>query len=149
MTSKLQLLMPTVLEHAGTWQGTYRHIDIHGETLDCHQSLVECVFPVEGLVVYTQRNQFSWDDGRVFKVAFDGIIQNNKIYWDTETFKGYGWVASPSIFLLELERKDEPGAWFYESIVMGPDKKHRARTWHWFKNGECFKRTLCDERLIS
>lgn len=148
MTSILKQLMPAVLEHAGVWQGTYRHIDTQGNTLDFHQSQVECVFPETGPIVYVQRNKFSWDDGRVFNVAFDGIIQNNKIYWDTDTFKGYGWVASPNIFLLELERKDEPGAWFYESIVMGADKKHRARTWHWFKDGVCFKRTLCDEHLV-
>lgn len=149
MTSPLHKLMPDVLSHAGIWQGTYRHIDIEGNTLDVHKSRVECIFPEEGEVVYIQRNQFEWDNGRIFNVAFDGIIKDNRIYWDTETFKGYGWVASPNIFLLELERKDEPGAWFYESIVMGADKKHRARTWHWFKNGQCFKRTLCDEHLVT
>ena len=149
MTSPLHKLMPAVLEHKGIWEGTYRHIDIEGNTIDLHKSRVECIFPEEGEVVYIQRNQFEWDNGKVFNIAFDGIIKDNRIYWDTETFKGYGWVASPNIFLLELERKDEPGAWFYESIVMGADKKHRARTWHWFKNGQCFKRTLCDEHLVT
>lgn len=149
MTSPLHKLMPAVLEHEGIWEGTYRHIDIEGNTIDLHKSRVECIFPEEGEVVYIQKNQFEWDDGKLFNIAFDGIIKDNRIYWDTETFKGYGWVASPNIFLLELERKDEPGAWFYESIVMGADKKHRARTWHWFKNGQCFKRTLCDEHLVT
>jgi len=148
MMSPLHKLMPDVLEHRGIWEGTYRHIDIAGNTLDVHNSRVECVFPQEGPVVYIQRNQFEWEDGRTFNVAFDGILKNDRIYWDTETFTGYGWVASPNIFLLELARKDEPDAWFYESIVMGADKKHRARTWHWFKNNQCYKRTLCDEHLV-
>lgn len=150
MSNPLARLMPEVLEHRGVWVGHYRHLDTQGNTLDLHQSRVECVFPAEGEVVYVQRNQFSWDDGREYQVEFGGVIQHEKIYWDTDTFKGYGWVASPNVFLLELERKDEPGAWFYESIVMGADKKHRARTWHWFRDGQCYKRTLCDEhRLLS
>jgi hypothetical protein len=149
MKNSLHSLMPDVLAHAGVWKGTYRHIDIQGNTLDLHKSNVTCIFPQQGPVVYIQKNVFSWDDGKEYKVSFDGIIKNNRIYWDTPTFKGYGWVASPNIFLLELERKDEPGAWFYESIVMGADQKHRARTWHWFKGGVCYKRTLCDETLCD
>ncbi len=149
MTSQLQELMPEILLHRGTWRGNYRHIDIQGNILDQHKSQVECVFPDEGPVVYTQRNKFKWDDGRTYQVEFDGCIRDNKIYWDTPTFKGYGWVASKHIFLLELERKDEPGAWFYESIVLGDTQKHRARTWHWFKQGKCYKRTLCDEYLVE
>ncbi len=148
MSNPLHQLMPAVLEHAGVWQGTYRHIDENGETLDFHKSRVQCFFPEKGPVVYIQRNQFNWENGKVFNVEFDGVIRNDRIYWDTETFKGYGWVASPNVFLLELQRKDEPGAWFYESIVMGADKKHRARTWHWFKEGVCYKRTLCNESLV-
>lgn len=148
MSNPLEHLMPDVLNHQGTWVGTYRHLDGQGNTLDYHQSRVECIFPTEGKVVYIQRNQFDWEDGRQFKASFDGIVKNDKIFWDTDTFRGYGWVASPNVFLLELERKDEPGAWFYESIVMGADKAHRARTWHWFKQGKCYKRTLCDERLL-
>jgi hypothetical protein len=141
--------MPEALRHRGIWRGTYRHIDIYGKTLDVHQSQVECVFPESGPVVYIQRNQFRWEDGREFKVEFDGYLKGNKIFWDTPTFTGYGWVASKNIFLLELQREDEPGAWFYESIVLDDNGTNRARTWHWFKQGECFKRTLCDESLVS
>lgn len=148
MNNSLKQLMPAVLEHAGLWVGTYRHIDQQGNTLDFHHSKVECFFPQNGPVVYVQRNHFNWEDGRNLKVEFEGIIKHERIYWDTDTFKGYGWVASPNIFLLELERKDEPGAWFYESIVMGSDKKNRVRTWHWFKDGKCYKRTLCDEQKV-
>ena len=47
--------------------------------------------------------------------------------------------------MLRLERKDVPGASFTEVIVLGGDGKSRARTWHWFIDGELYQRTLCDE----
>ncbi len=50
---------------------------------------------------------------------------------------------------LNLERKDDPGARFFEIIVMSEDGLTRARTWHWFKGGRLIKRTLCDERHVS
>lgn len=145
MANPLRQLMPSVLAHEGIWLGTYRHIDLQGKTLDFHKSRVECLFPEHGAAVYIQRNCFTWEDGRCLQVEFPGILKEGRIYWDTETFRGYGWAASEHIFLLELERKDEPGAYFYESIVMGSTDNQRARTWHWFKEGRCYKRTLCDE----
>lgn len=120
-----------------------------GNTLDFHRSEVECVFPNDGPAVYIQKNKFIWDDGRVYNNEFSGILKEDRIFWNTNTFKGYGWAAGPSIFLLELDRKDVPGASFTECIIMAPSKKDRVRTWHWFQDGQCFKRTLCNETLIS
>ena len=97
--------------------------------------------------VYVQKNQFTWDDGRTHKAEFVGTLVGDKIFWDTETFKGFGWQASPAIFLLELDRKDVPGASFSEVIIMGDTKRSRARTWHWFREGHCYQRTLCNELL--
>ena len=149
MANPLKQLMPMILEHEGVWEGEYQHIDKLGNIIDQHKSRVECVFPSDGPVVYLQKNQFTWQDGRVHTAEFGGVMHDSKIYWDTETFKGYGWAVSDRVFLLELERKDTPGASFTECIIMGSSKKKRARTWHWFKDGECYQRTLCNEYLLS
>lgn len=149
MASPLSKLMPSVLRHAGVWEGTYRHIDCSGNTLDFHRSRVECLFPMHGTVVYIQKNEFTWDDGHYYRAEFSGVLKNDRIFWNTATFRGYGWAVSTDVFVLELERKDEPGVSFYESIVLGKGAKHRARTWHWFKEGICFKRTLCNERRVG
>jgi len=149
MPNPLRKLMPEIYYHEGVWEGTYRHIDIDGTTLDFHKSRVECIFPDEGDVVYIQRNKFEWEDGRSYEVEFPGIIVEDKIFWDTDTFSGYGWQSGENIFLLELDRKDEVGACFREAIILGSHRKSRARTWHWFKDGVCFKRTLCDEHLVT
>jgi hypothetical protein len=148
MTNPLEQLMPEILAHQGVWEGEYQHIDMNGTVIDRHASRVECVFPNHGDVVYIQRNHFSWSDGRKHQLEFGGVIVNDRIWWDTETFSGFGWQAAANIFLLELNRKDIPGASFSEAIIMGPSKRDRARTWHWFKDGKCFKRTLCNEHLI-
>lgn len=149
----LKTLMPPVLQHSGVWRGEYQHLDIQGKIVDQHASQVECVFPdyvtAPDDPVYLQRNEFTWDDGRKHKVEFAGIIKGDRIWWDTDTFSGYGWQASPSIFLLELERKDVAGASFLEAIVMGSCLTNRARTWHWFKDGVCYQRTLCNENLVT
>ncbi len=148
MTNPLKKIMPNTLEHEGVWVGEYQYIDLAGNITDRHKSRVECVFPDDGDVVYIQRNHFTWDDGREHKVEFSGILRDDRIWWDTETFSGWGWQASPRLFLLELDRKDLPGASFLEAIVMGDDQQQRVRTWHWFKGAECFQRTLCNEARL-
>ncbi len=147
MSNPLKDIMPSVLRHEGVWKGQYQHIDIHGKVIDQHASRVECVFPDSGDEVYIQKNHFTWDDGREHSVSFGGIIDGDKIFWNTPTFLGYGWAASQSVFLLELERKDVVDASFSEAIVLGESGRHRARTWHWFKDGKCYQRTLCNESL--
>lgn len=149
MANPLRQLMPAIFQHQGVWQGTYRHIDVDGNTLDFHHSKVECIFPESGDAVYVQRNQFDWADGRQYSAEFAAVLNGDKLFWDTDRFCGYGWQASPHMFYLELQRKDEPGVSFYENIIIGDDPGQRARTWHWFKQGKCFKRTLCDESLVT
>jgi len=149
MANPLKEIMPQILLHEGVWEGTYRHIDINGNIIDSYKSKIECIFPKEGDVVYHQKNLYTWEDGRKLETEFPGYLVDNKIFWDTPTFTGYGWMSGENIFLLELDRKDEIGARFHEAIVMGENNDIRARTWHWFKNGKCFKRTLCDEIKIK
>jgi hypothetical protein len=36
-----------------------------------------------------------------------------------------------------------------EVIVMGEGGQHRARTWHWFRDGRLVRRTLCDEQRVA
>ena len=78
-----------------------------------------------------------------------GVYREGRLWWDTETFHGSAWETHDGMILLNLERKDDPGARFFEIIVMGETGKHRARTWHWFKDGKLFKRTLCDEWRVD
>lgn len=143
--SELTATLPALLRHEGLWRGRYRTIDLDGQLVDEHESEVECVFPEQGPYHYLQRNAFTWRDGRTKHLEFGGELRNSRIYWDTETFRGYGWCTDDDVVLLTLERKDVADATFTEIIVLGDNGRSRARTWHWFRSGELYQRTLCDE----
>lgn len=149
MTSVLAHHMPTILRHAGTWVGTYRHVDAAGMLLEEHQSTVRCAFPATGPYAYIQHNHFVWADGREHRAELPGILRDGRLWWDLPTFHGCCWESDDGILLLSLERKDEPGVRFFEMIVLGSTGAHRARTWHWFKHGKLYKRTLCDETRVQ
>jgi len=142
-------VMPNMVAHKGLWRGVYTHIDETGALIERHNSEVECIFPSSGNIVYLQKNYFTWDDGRERRVELPGVLKNGKIWWDTETFSGYGWETDDGMTLLNLQRKDIPGANFFELIAMGDTGEYRSRTWHWFKDGKLFKRTLCEERRVA
>jgi hypothetical protein len=149
MSPELRAAMPSLAAHAGQWAGTYRHIDAAGALIDQHEARVRCVFPAVGPYAYVQYNHFIWADGREHKAELPGILRDGRLWWDVATFRGSSWDAGDGVILLNLERKDDPDARFYEMIVLGEGGRHRARTWQWFKDGRLFKRTLCDETLID
>lgn len=141
--------MPAMLRHEGVWEGRYTHIDTSANILDEHSANVRCEFPRSGPYAYIQYNHFKWDDDREHKAELPGIFKDGRLWWDTDTFHGSAWETHDGLILLNLDRKDDPGARFFEIIVMGETGLDRARTWHWFKDGKLFKRTLCDERKVS
>ena len=142
-------LMPGMVKHAGLWEGVYTHLDADGAEIDRHRAVVRCEFPDDGPYAYIQHNHFTWDDGREARVELPGVLRGDKLWWDTETFKGCAWETNFGLILLNLERKDEPGARFYEIIALGEGGAHRARTWQWFRDGQLYKRTLCDEKRVA
>ena len=143
-------LFPATRAHAGVWEGTYTHIDRDAQIEDQHASRVICSFPDDGSdVFYRQEIQFTWPDGRVRHDVFEGIPKEGALWYDTPTFWGKSWETDDGLILLNLERKDEPGARFFEIIAMGEGGRHRARTWHWFRDGALYRRTLCDENRVG
>lgn len=147
LREQLRAAMPSILRHEGTWRGTYRHLDAHGGHEDQHESEVRCEFPEEGPVAYRQHNLFRWPDGREQRAVLEGELREGRLWWETPTFRGSAWETHGGLILLDLERLDDPGARFYEIIVLGDGGRRRARTWHWFKQGRLYRRTLCDEIL--
>ncbi|MEM0986575.1 MAG: DUF3598 family protein [Pseudomonadota bacterium] len=143
-------MFPATRAHAGVWEGTYTHINIAAEIEDRHQTRVVCEFPDDGGdVFYRQHIEFKWEDGRSRRDLFEGRPQDGKLHYDTQTFHGFSWETDDGLILLNLQRKDEPGANFFEIIAMGEGGTHRARTWHWFRDGQLYRRTLCDERRVG
>ena len=142
----LARVFPSILRHEGRWHGTYVHLDADANLIDRHDTEVVCEFPDTGPFAYIQHNRFRWADGRESTARLEGELRGERLWWDAATFSGWAWETREGLILLDLERKDDPGARFYEIIVTAPDGQSRARTWHWIKDGRLFKRTLCDEQ---
>jgi len=136
---------PAHRAHEGIWTGTYRHVDAQGREEELITSHVTCLFPEEDGVFYRQIIHLTHPDGSVTEAGFDGVDKGDHLWFDTPTFIGKSWETQDGVILLNLQRKDEPGAHFVEAIIMGEGGKYRARTWHWFKDGQLYRRTLCDE----
>lgn len=145
----LDAVMPTMRAHAGVWEGVYRHLDADAVPVDTHRVRIACRFPDDGPHAYVQHNLFVWDDGREARSTLPGTLRGDRLWWDTPTFHGSAWETHDGILMLNLTRKDEPGASFFETIVMGAGGAHRARTWQWFRDGRLYRRTLCDEQRVG
>jgi len=141
--------MPAMQNHAGVWKGVYTYINHTFEIIDKHEAKVTCSFPASGDYAYIQYNHFTWPDGREYKAQLPAIYRKGRLWWNTHHFHGSAWQTKDDIIVLNLERKDDPGARFFEMITMGETMTNRARTWHWFKDGVLFKRTLCNEWKIT
>ncbi len=136
---------PAHLAHRGVWEGTYRHIAADGAEEGRFRSRVTCDFPAAGDVFYRQTTELWAEDGTYSKARFDGVDRGDHLHYDAATFSGRSWETAGGFLMLHLDRKDEPGASFVEIIILGEGGKYRARTWHWFRGGQLYRRTLCEE----
>ncbi len=140
--------MPSLYAHQGVWEGRYRTVDIDGRTVDKHHSRVEVSFPESG-PHYLQRNHFTWDDGRALEVEHPGYFVDGMLRWNTEHIEGAAWEAGERCIVFRWRRHDSPGSELTELIALGQGATHRARTWHWFRDGVCYQRTLIDEVRVT
>lgn len=145
----LQRAIPAMLLHEGWWDGWYRHYNGDGALIDQHKVKTHCEFPDQGEWHYVQHNWLNWEDGRMASYEFGGKLEGDRILWATDRFSGYGWETEEDTLMLKLDRLDEPGSYYVEMINIVPDRKSRRRTWQWFKDGQPWKRTLCDEWRIE
>jgi hypothetical protein len=141
--------MPHLLRHNGIWIGTYRVVDEAGIALDTHASRIEVRFPREGDAHYTQSNVFTWADGREKRGEYPGVCRAGVLYWDNPLIVGKAWSVDELSTVLTWERRDTPGVYLYEIIVINAQNDRRSRTWHWFRDGVLFQRTLVDERKAA
>ncbi len=140
---------PAHFAHQGVWEGVYRHLAVDGTEEGRFRSRVTCEFPQKDGVIYRQTTELWTPEGTYSKAGFDGLDRGDHLFYDSPTFHGRSWETEGGHLMLNLIRKDEPGAYFVEIIIMGEGGKHRARTWHWFKDGQIYRRTLCEESRVA
>lgn len=140
--------MPLLARHEGEWHGTYTHVDAHGNVTDRHESVLQCMFPSEG-PPYFQTNRYRWPDGREELIEFPASYADRKLLFDTDRISGHCWEVDGRCIVLTWNYKQMEGVYLYELIHLDDSGKNRTRTWHWFRDGVCFQRTLIDERKVS
>jgi hypothetical protein len=141
--------MPLLARHAGAWQGEYIYLDNAGNVLDRHAAQLTSSFPTDGSCDYYQTNRYTWADGRREEHHFPGTYRAGRVYFDSERIKGYTWEADDQTILLTWHYKNDPDSYLYEMIQLSPCGNHRARTWHWFRHGEIYQRTIIKEQRLA
>jgi hypothetical protein len=146
--------MPILVSNEGVWEGWYRYYDAKtGLLTDQHRSRLICRLTEEPGREYHQTNYYFWEDGRTEVREFPAWYEDGRVRWDNDLIKGWAAEMRPDDFnrstCLNWTRKDEPDIYLYEMIQNSDDRKNRARTWQWFRNGICYQRTLIDEVFIT
>lgn len=141
--------MPLLARHEGEWHGTYTVLDKEGNVIDRHRSVLHCTFPDNAALPYFQTNDYTWDDGRTEHHEFPAAYRDGKIFFDTERIDGYCWEVDDHCMVLTWRYKAIPGVGLYELIHLDDTGTIRSRTWQWLKDGECFQRTIIDEKKIG
>ncbi len=137
--------MPLLARNEGEWLGEYIYVDNDGNVTDRHQSHLTCRFPTNGEYPYVQTNHYTWADGRAETFDFPATYHDKQVWFDTPRLLGHAWEVDDRTIVLTWHYKANPKDQLYEMIQLSPDGQHRARTWHWFENGEIVKRTIIKE----
>ena len=141
--------MPLLARHEGEWEGTYTVLDRDGNVTDTHRSHLTCSFPESGDPPYFQVNEYTWADGKTERIEFPAAYKDGKIWFDTERINGAAWEVDERTIVLHWVYVASPNIYLYEMISLDDAGQNRSRTWHWFKDGILFQRTLIDEKRVK
>ncbi len=147
--------MPLVAAQAGVWEGEYVHLNADHEVIDRHRSRLVCrLFDGDdGAARLAQTNIYDWADGSREIRYFDGVFRGDRLWIDNVNING--WTASVSLddtertIMVGWVRAGEPDFRYYEMITVAEDGEAKNRTWHWYRKGRLFQRTIINERRVS
>lgn len=147
--------MPLVAEQQGVWEGEYVHLDADHREIDRHRSRLVCrLFDGEdGEARLAQTNIYDWADGTREIRYFDGVFRDDRIWIDNVNITG--WTAAVGLdrtdrtIMVGWVRAGEPDFRYYEMITVAEDGGAKNRTWHWYRRGRLFQRTIINEERVS
>jgi hypothetical protein len=147
--------MPLLAAQEGVWEGEYVHLDHEHRVVDRHRSRLICrLFDGgDGEARLAQTNIYDWPDGTREIRYFDGDFRGDRLWIDNVNITG--WTASVPLdrtgrtIMVGWVRAGEPDFRYYEMITLAEDGEAKNRTWHWYRKGRLFQRTLINEVRIS
>jgi hypothetical protein len=147
--SNIRTEMTVLSRHEGEWVGIYTVVDLTGKILDTHQSHISCRFPEDQSYPYYQINRYSWADGKKEEYHLPGTYHDKKLWIENEHFQGKAWEVDNATIIINFNYDSQQDSYLYEMIQISPCNNYRARTWHWFKNHQIYKRTLIQEERFK
>lgn len=149
--SQIHAEMPLLVRHEGVWEGTYTFIAPTLEVLDRYDFRIRVSFPDDGQGgrTYRQESDYRWPDGRTQSLVFEGTLGDGGLRFDNGRIQGRMRELDETTLYLAFGFTAEPEVEVCEMIQLSADGQHRARTWHWFRNGKLFQTTLVDERRAA
>ncbi|MFT3966231.1 MAG: hypothetical protein QM690_10140 [Sphingobium sp.] len=141
-------LFPVLARGGGRWTGEYRFVDPAGTLLDQYRVDTISDFPEDGSADYRLRTHNIWPDGRESRAELLADYRNGRLEWRN---KLVGWMAEidEHTIYLTFSYASDPSIRVCEMIQVSPDGQHRARTWHWFRDGILYQTTLTrEERAV-
>jgi hypothetical protein len=146
---------PIVADQAGVWEGEYVHLDADHNIIDRHKSRLVCRLTdgPDGLAKLSQTNIYTWDDGTQEIRYFDGTFQGDRIWIKNDLIDGFvgalNYDETQRTIMVGWTRTHEPDFRYYEMITVAEDGEAKNRTWHWYRKGRLFQRTVINENRIS
>ncbi len=152
MTSIIEERMKVLARVKGRWRGTYLEQTPDGMEVDRYDFFLDISFPDEPGAAYRQVTRYRWPDGRQVEHVFDaGFVETNGIpavTWDHEIMSGRMFEIDDSTIQLRFSYKGAEQIQVQESMFVSPTGAHRMRTWHWFKGGEPYRKTIVQEHRV-
>jgi hypothetical protein len=150
----LSSLMPLVADQAGVWDGEYLHLNAHHQVIDRHASRLVCRLHEDGEKAgLAQSNIYTWPDGTREIRYFETWLKGDRLWVENDLIDG--WVGPDNLdltnrtILVGWVSKLDPELKFYEFITISSDGNFKNRTWHWYRKGVLFQRTLINETRTS
>lgn len=155
MTNIITQTQALLAAQAGVWDGEYVHLDENHRIIDRHQSRLVCrLFDgPDGDAKLCQTNIYTWDDGQQEIRYFEGVFRGDRIWIQNDLIDG--WTSEVELdatrrtIMVGWTRPSEPGFRYYEMITVAEDGKAKNRTWHWYRQGRLFQRTLINEERVA
>ena len=145
MPNRLRQLMPNFARHEGRWIGIYRHCTPSGALNDSYEVRITVEFPDDGNCDFLLLTHNVWPDGRESRGRYAAHYRDGRLWFDDELV-GSMWEIDEFTAYLRFRFRADPAVEVCEMLQLSPDGRHRARTWHWFRNKVLFQVTLTEER---
>jgi hypothetical protein len=136
-------------EHAGIWEGEYTHIDPADRSVQQRLKFrirVEC--PAGGGVDYRQTSHYWFEDGTEQELVYEGRMHEGRLAIIDGRLSGAVWRIEDRTLYMRFGFEGGSDE-ICEMIQLSRDGRHRARTWHWFRDEALWRITLVREQRVT